>query len=268
MVLTGAKMTHASESGHWYSRDGEPMYEVRAKDGTMRPATLRDARKFGWYPGVTTITRCAAAPQLERWKQDQVLMAALTLPRIDGETNERLCERILQDSQEQAKEAAKVGTEYHAAIQSHYEGTPPPEELWPMVKGVTETILFHFGEQPWIPEKACAHPLGFGTKADLSCEAACLDFKGKDFTKDDLPKLDTYDAHHMQLAATREARRLSGAKCAIVYVSRTVPGLAKVCYVSEEELARGWDMFRALLAYWKANKGYYPELWKPEQVAA
>ena len=78
-------MTHASQGQHWYDRDGTPRYEVRAKDGSMRPATLRDARKFGWYPGVTSIIKCAAAPGLERWKAEQTILSALTLPRSEGE---------------------------------------------------------------------------------------------------------------------------------------------------------------------------------------
>lgn len=260
-------MTRASESGHWYARSGEPMYEVAARDGSMRAATLRDARKHGWYPGVTSIIKCAAAPGLEKWKQDQVLMAALTLPRIDGESNDQLCARILADSQEQGRKARDRGTEIHAAIQGHYEGKPPSEELWPFVKGVSERLAANFGDRPWIAEKPCAHPLGFGTKSDLHCDAV-IDFKGSEFTEDDLHTLKTWDEHAMQLAATREALHLVGAPCAIVYVSRTVPGLAKVCYIDEPELARGWDMFRGLLNYWKANRNYYPELWTPEKVAA
>jgi hypothetical protein len=73
-------MTHAAESLHWYDRDGKPAYTVKAKDGSDRPATLRDARKLNLVPSVTTIIRCAAAPGLELWKANQLMMAALTLP--------------------------------------------------------------------------------------------------------------------------------------------------------------------------------------------
>jgi hypothetical protein len=86
MVLTGATMSRPSESGHWYDRDGSPRYEVKAKDGSMRPATLRDARKFGWFPGVTSIIRCAAAPT---WDQAAAGHAAM-LARVSapsGSTN-------------------------------------------------------------------------------------------------------------------------------------------------------------------------------------
>src|SRR5688572_11137517 len=117
--MSRSDIPRASESGHWYDRDGTPRYEVMAKNGSMRPATLRDARKFGWYPGVTSIIKCAAAPGLETWKQNQVLMAALTLPRVEGETSESLCQRIMRDSGEQARKARDKGPEIHAAIQGH-----------------------------------------------------------------------------------------------------------------------------------------------------
>ena len=264
-------MTRASEGQHWYARDGEPRYEVPAKNGSMRPATLRDARIHGWYPGVTSIIKCAAAPGLENWKRDQVLMAALTLPRIEGESCEQLNERIVRDSQEQAKKAREWGTAFHAAIQGHYEGTPPAEEMWLQVHGAAEAIDANFPGHVWTPEKACAHPSGFGTKADLHSTDAVLDFKGSEFTEAEMPTLKTYDEHAMQLAATRKALHAKDGiqrdKCGIVYVSRIVPGLCRVIRVDEPNLEKGWEMFQALLAYWKASRGYYPERWQEKAAA-
>lgn len=255
-------MTRPSESGHWYARDGSPMYEVQGANGQMRAATLRDARKFGWYPGVTSIIRCAAAPGLERWKTEQNVLAALTLPRIDGESNDSLLARIRSDAEEQARKARERGTEIHAAIQGHYEGKAPNEEMWPFVKGVAEAIEANFPGRDWTPEHACAHAFGFGTKADLWCAGVVLDFKGNDFTEADAPTLKTWDEHHMQLAATREALCMAGADCAIVYVSRTTPGLCRVIRVDEAELGQGWLMFQGLLDYWQAKNKYWPQDWK------
>lgn len=260
-------MSRASESGHWYSRTGEPMYEVLAKDGTPRPATLRDARKFGWYPGVTTIIRCAAAPGLETWKQNQVLMAALTLPRVEGESSEDLCARIMRDSGEQARKARDRGTEIHAAIQGHYEGKVPAEDLWPFVKGVSALLAANCGSQEWVSEKPCVHSSGYGTKADLHSPQYVLDFKGSDFTEAELPGLKTWDEHAMQLAATRNALVLPKAACGIVYVSRTVPGLSRLIWVDESDLERGWSMFQALLSYWQTKNNYYPQRWKEKEAA-
>ncbi len=264
----------ASEGGHWYDRDGTPRYEVMDAKGDSRKATLRDARKFGWYPGVTSIIKCAAAPGLERWKQDQVLMAALTLPRIEGETSEQLCARIVADSQEQGRQARERGTLIHAAIQGHYEGKAPDEEFWPYVRGIVDAIRQNFDDRDWLTERPCAHALGYGTKADLHhsglgamSSGIVLDFKGSEFDEAKAPKLKTWDEHAMQLAATREALCLPGADCAIVYVSRTVPGLCRVIRIDESELAQGWDMFRGLLNYWKAKNKYWPELWREKEAA-
>lgn len=262
--MTNMNLTapRAAESGHWYGRDGTPVYEVRGKNGQMRPATLADARKMGLYPGCTSIIKCAAAPGLERWKRDQVLLAALTIPRVVDESDESLCARILRDSEEQARKARDRGTEIHAAIQSHYEGVAPSEDLWPYVKGVTESIAANFGEQEWIAEMPVAHASGFGTKSDLHCPGIVLDFKGSEFDKEKAPSLKLWDEHAMQLAATRQALGLPLARCAIVYVSRTTPGLARIIEVNEDYLQQGWLMFQGLLSYWQASKNYWPQMWK------
>ena len=41
-----------------------------------------------------------------------------------------------------------------------------------------------------------------------------------------------------------------------VYVSRSVPGLAHLHVWEREDLERGWEMFKALLAFWQARQKY------------
>ena len=108
----------AAESGHWYSADGSPAYQIEAKNGNLRAVTLRDARKLNLYPSVTTIIRSAAAPGLEAWKTKQAVLAALTLPRQPEETDESFVGRVLVDGREQARKAAELGTNIHAAIEA------------------------------------------------------------------------------------------------------------------------------------------------------
>lgn len=254
-------MTHAAESTHWYSADGSPAYEVMGANGKLRPTTLRDARKLDLVPSVTTVIRCASAPGLERWKQNQVLMAALTLPRREDEPEADWLQRVMRDSQEQGKKAAERGTLIHAAIQGHYEGQPPAPELWPHVKAAKETVDGWI-QSNWTPEKSFCHRYGFGGKVDLSCPSAVLDFKTKEFGPDD--KLSTWDEHAMQLAAYRVGLGIPDARCAIVYVSASNPGLAKLIEIESEELSNGWQMFQGLLAYWQAKNKYWPS----ERLAA
>lgn len=246
-------MAHVAESLHWYTRDGGTAYTVKAKDGSDRPATLRDARKLNLVPSVTSIIKCAAAPGLEAWKQNQVMLAAMTLPKRQDEPEAAYIKRIMEDSREHARKAAERGSAIHAAIQGHYEDVPPHEDFWPYVKGATEAVQ-QWCKGYWTPERSFAHPLGFGGKVDLSCAFAVVDFKTKEFESED--DLKTWDEHAMQLAAYRVGLNNETARCAIGYVSVTTPGLARLIEIPEETLRQGWEMFRSLLQYWQAKTGY------------
>ena len=82
--MTTQNETRASESQHWYDRQGNPMYTVIGKNGKERNTTLRDARTMNLVPSVTTILNVAAKPALNVWLQRQVLMAALTLALLSS----------------------------------------------------------------------------------------------------------------------------------------------------------------------------------------
>lgn len=244
-------MAWATESGHWYTADGEPAYTIIGSNGKQRATTIRDARKLGLLPSVTTIMRCAASPALERWKAEQLLMAGLTLPKNPDETEKSWIARVWQDSQEQARKAAEHGSRIHAAIEGHFRGQPPDPEMWDYVKGASEIIAKHFGSREWKPEKSFACPHGYGGKVDLHADGVVLDFKGKD---GDLVGVTCYDEHYMQLAAYARGFGMPTAQCGIVFVSRTDPGAVKMVLHTREQTERGWQMFSSLLEYWKASK--------------
>ena len=138
--------TRASESNHWYTRDGEPMYTVEAAKGGQRATTLRDARKLSLVPSVTTILNVAAKPALNQWLQRQVLLAALTLPRRPDEPEDEWIARIMDDSKEQGRAAADLGTDIHASIQSFYEGQTS-ERHQDHVQGCVSAMQEYFGHQ-------------------------------------------------------------------------------------------------------------------------
>jgi hypothetical protein len=70
---------HESEKGHWYTKLGEPAYEIIGKNGNKRNTNVKDAREHGLVPSVTTIIGQIRQVGLERWKSEQLLLAALTL---------------------------------------------------------------------------------------------------------------------------------------------------------------------------------------------
>ena len=249
----------ATQAGHWYKADGSPCYTMTGANGQERNTTLRDARKLGLYPSVTTIIKCAAAPALENWKLDQAILAALTLPRNPGESDEAFLARVKQDSREQARKAAERGTEIHGALERHFQGRPCDAELWPYVQAVKENLLAWFGETEWDAERSFAHPLGFGGKCDLHSKTGriAVDFKGKDFT--DPNDCKQYDEHLMQGAAYLKGFDIfEGGRFANVFFSRTKPGLVCIVEAQPEDITRGWRMFAKLLEFWQEQSRYRP----------
>ena len=230
------------------------MYTVPSKkDGTPRNTTLRDARERNLVPSVTTILNIAAKPGLNVWLQEQAILAALTLPRGEEEAESAWLKRVVQDSKAQARDAADLGTEIHAAIQGFYEGQKA--SAYPIhVQTCTKAIESHYGAKKWIAERAFAHEMGFGGKVDMHTDGIVIDIKTKDF--DDPAKVAGYDEHLMQLAAYRVGLGMPEARCANVFVSRTNADLAVVKEWAEEDLARGWLMFTALLSFWQYKNQY------------
>jgi hypothetical protein len=247
-----AEVNHATENGHWYDKDGNPAYTVVGKNGKERPTTLRDARKLGLLPSVTSIIRCAAAPGLENWKAQQVLLAALTTDRLPDETEQDYIARIIKDSQEQALKARERGTLIHAYVQDWFEGNvvDPKSEAYPFVVSARDTVFNEIGNQEWICEKPFAL-YKYGGKADLHTSLYLIDIKTTDKPIDGL-KL--WDDHYLQLAAYRRGLDIEGAVCGILYIN-SVNAESKLIWAEEKELVKGWKCFKALLDFYYAKTG-------------
>lgn len=247
---------------HWYSRAGEPAYQQVTQKGGLRATDLRDARKLGLVPSVTTVLAVVAKPQLEKWKRDQSVMAALTLPRQDGETEETLLRRIYTDSEAQAKAAAEEGTRIHDAIEQYFkEGYPATGPYIAHVRAARAELSRLFPDiNDWVPEASFASGMGYGGKVDLHSPSAgiVVDFKGKDGDFSDGKKL-AYD-QHWQLAAYHYGLRLPSNVCANLFVSRTHPGKVASHVWSAADVAEGWEVFEASLRLWKAIKRYDPAI--------
>lgn len=265
--VTGDGRPFQKSSEHWYGRDGSVAYEQRTKAGGLRPTTLSDARKIGLVPSTTTILQVLDKPALTNWKVDQGIMAALTLPRVEGETEAEFLARVKLDSQEQAKAAADEGTKIHDALELAYKGEVYPAKYGPHVDAVRAELAKLFPSvADWIPERSFGSPLGYGGKVDLHSPSSgiVVDFKGKDGDFSDGKKL-AYDQHY-QLAAYQQGLKLPRNVCANLFVSRTHPGKVASHVWSEADMEQGWQVFQAALQLWIAVKKYNPA-WSESQAA-
>jgi hypothetical protein len=250
----------ATEAGHWYAEDGTPRYTMIGANGKERPTTLRDARKFDLFPSVSGIMAGAASPGLTQYYINQAMDAALTLPRLDGESLDAFKRRALADSKEHANKARDLGSLIHGCIEKSLMKQYDWDQVYAKHVNSAIAALSHRcgGLVGLRSEKSFAHRLGYGGKVDASKWGFVDDFKCKDFDRDTLPA--TYENHHMQLAAYREGLGMPNASCAIIYVSTKVPGLTHTVEIAPDDLERGWKMFRALLSYWQHKNRYIPRI--------
>lgn len=242
---------------HWYERDGSPRYTIVGKNGKERDTTLRDARQLGLVPSVTTVLDVLNKAALVEWKVKQGILAALTLPRQAGETDESYLARVLDDSKQQAIQAAEQGTKIHDAIEASFKRLLIPDQYQLHVLAVRNLLsktFPHVGD--WIAETAFASPFGYGGKVDLHSPSTgiVIDHKSKDMSPGEEKRL-AYD-QDWQLSAYHKGLNLKPNVCANIFVSRTHPGYVEIHVWTQEEIARAWNVFECALAAWKCIKGY------------
>lgn len=276
---------HAPENSHWYSRTGGCVFSVPSADGKkLINPTIVHARKLGLVPGFTSISKVLYSFGLERYKIRQAILAALTLPRHDGESDDAYMARLDEDRQAHAKGRANEGTEIHGAIQCALEGREYDDRWHPHVRGVLELL-------ETLPESF----LG-----DFKTTESILDKEAKWSGKDKSACL-FYDEHVMQLAAyargvySGNASRTPtdadigkyicelsfahpygyGGKVDVLRMGRTAgewplvsiiisvkePGLVRHRVWGQDDIKRGITIFDHALGVWQA-KNRYDSSWR------
>ena len=240
--------THPSEASHWYDKNGLPAYTIIGKNGKERNTTLRDARTMGLVPSVTQIIRESAKPGLDNWKIDQAILASLTLPRIDGESEPEYISRIKNDAKQQAIKAAERGTQVHAWIQQGFEGRLTDKEGEIFFHVAQKEIKKECGDVQWICEQSFSTGK-YGGKIDIHGVQYLIDIK----TKEHIEDVKTWDEHDMQISAYQKGVKHTG-RGGILFVS-TLDATAKLIWIEPEKLERGMNMFNSLVDYYYAKTG-------------
>lgn len=246
------------QSEHWYDLLGNPVYEVERSNGKgKRPTNLADAKKLNLVPSVTGIIDLLAKPQLETWKQNNILEAACNNSMFNFDSSDEWKQSVIQEAQSVSFEAAKRGTEIHDQLERYFSGEKVKTMALPYISSAIEAVK-EILATGWIPEQSFASILGYGGKIDLHHpDGYVIDFKTKEFTKKDIKKKQfVYDSHAMQLAAYRNGLGMPNATCINIFISINEPGTVHIHTWKEEEITRGWEMFHHLLELWKLIKKY------------
>ena len=259
---------------HWYLPSGETYHTVLSADGvTPRPTTLRDARKVGALPSVTSVLGIIAKAGLEAWKLEQAILSALTLPRGRNEPLDVYAKRITTDMDAQVRASAEVGVKIHAACQEYaLKRTCTLEaDLVPYWEPWKVWFDANVQEVRRVEEVVISRSHGYGGTMDLECWLTgfgwtVVDFKTQKVKKaaSGEPRPAFYETWPLQLAAYRRAigghvasvENPMGERLAsvVIDVERPRPVAVRVW----DETAEYWHVFEAALAMWRYMKDYDP----------
>ena len=243
------KNDYKSEAGHWYDHDGNPMYTIIGVNGKERNTTLRDAKKEGFVPSVTTIIGIAAKPSLENWKITQALEASLNIDKDDPDYISK-CKNAGRDV---GLKAAKQGTKIHAEIERGFLG----EGKTKVYEIIQSWLDENFPNEEWIAEDSFCASEGYGGKIDLYSKSGIfIDFKTKDNLEGKDPARLVYDEHGMQLSAYAQGCNIEDPHRVSIFVDRADTELVLTHVWDKETHYKHKEMFNSILRYWQLVKNY------------
>lgn len=249
----------------WYQRNGEGVWEVKAKSQPgMKAVTVREARELKLLPSVTSILQVIAKPELEAWKIEQAILAAMTLPRLENEPTDAFARRVADDSEKQRDTAAEFGSTIHKCIEAHLTGDimtlqAMPKEVLPwldeFIKWQEDHLLtVHATEYVAVNEE-----VGYAGRIDLHGEIkdigeAVCDFKSQR-VKNGKPMF--HQDWVLQLAAYSRALptpRQPALVSLVMDSQKPSPPIIKVW----DEPERHWEAFLSTFRMWCYLKNYTP----------
>ena len=108
---------------HWYSLDGTLHTQVaNASKGGMRDTTMKDARKHGWLPSVTTVLQLLNRPGLNEWRVRQAAWHGMLYgQQMVQFPDTSYIKDVVAEADKVVEAAADFGTDFHAAV-AHWLG--------------------------------------------------------------------------------------------------------------------------------------------------
>lgn len=232
-------------------------------DGTMVEG-LREARKAGAYPSVTTVLRVWPQDGLKKWLRGMDILSAHTTLRLPTESDDEWTERVIAGADEESAKARDTGTRRHAIIEQFNKGQlkigqHDPKDLahcQPYFDWHTKNVQkVRYAERIVVNNK-----LGYAGTLDLDCfvidpiskSPALIDVKNR-------KRLGTYDTDCMQLCAYAMCEN-SGALYTklISIVLGTERQEILVHEWTPEDKEQAWKNFKLCLEMWCASREYWP----------
>jgi hypothetical protein len=247
---------------HWYSKDAQPAYKIKMKNGKERSTNLRDARKYNLIPSVTTIFNIMAKKGLDTWKLNKAIESAKANPQGEEESDAHYNSRIIELSKSEVKDAAELGTKIHDAIDQSFDGIPVPRELCSYVEPVLNYIKASGFTDIERETVLVSNQHGFAGRVDMIAKAfgknVVIDFKTRKTKEDE--KITPYEFQPMQISAYAHSRfgSFKNVYGINVYISTTEIGRMEIITYNAERLQKEFEAFLNMLALWRYLTNYDP----------
>jgi len=263
--------------GHFYKYDGTKCFTYLTQKGEQKETTLREAKKWGLLPSVTSINSIVSNYSLSQWEKQQVLKAILSAPEVLNfykGTQETFDETysLVEDLMREQNVAMQTGVEIHKAIEDfiNKKSVPSVDSIAFKYIGRINLLLNQtFGDGFTLQSEVPFAANGYGGTIDMTLTTKegknyLIDFKTTTRKKFENWKA-PYPNETSQLAAYIKGLRFfsDGKKIVeplafIIKIDNERGGI-KAYSVKSNELHEGWKRFSAYLnAYAVTND--YPEL--------
>ncbi len=256
--------------GHFYRYDGTQCFTYKNSKGEERETTLREAKKWGLLPSVTTFTGTLYSYALNQWDRKNILKAVLSAPELlrlyDG--TEEGFKKTFEEVEKVVSinnVAPAIGTHIHKEIEEYVKGikTPSVNSLaFQYIGRINMFLLDKFGEGYTLQSEVPFAANGYGGTSDLILTTKAgknhiLDFKTttrKKFEGWKRPYLEECAQIAAYIKGQRFFRGMTIEPDAYIIKIDNEKGGIKTFNLQTPELKLGWKFFSACVnAYAIAN---------------
>ncbi len=262
---------------HWYSKTGEACHTFTDDKGNEKPTGLREARKWGLKPSVSSVVHVWGNEGLARARERRLIATARITPYNEWGGTEAFISEVNKAALAEWEVAMSTGTTFHGLIESKLKDgeycREPIEWGGKMIdpSPIVEAALKELNGLNIMAVEARVVRLkdGYAGTTDLPYERedghvlGVADWKTTKTTEK--KKMVPKQGHAAQIAAywmAYHGKELDDIPCNAegrnIYVSTTEPGRIETLVYDHNELRNGWAAFKACLELWRQTHKYDP----------
>lgn len=255
-------MAYSSEQTRWYCPEKKEPVEMvpSAKGDKMVKTTIRQARKMGLLPSVTSILKVLSSYSLQNWIIENTIKTCIEYPFERSGSDEEVdsyINMIQAKANEYSNKTSEIGKDIHASVEKFFEDRMEPDD--PVNAKIVSAIrewAEGFGGEIVIENGFASVEAGYAGTPDILIHAQDMDVIG-DLKTTSLEKFKApYDKWMLQLGAYRGLTERSENLKLVQIVADRDSG--EVLIIEHEDPLKWHQAFMSLFQIWCTLNNYDP----------